>query len=390
MVSAHQARDKYDDAIASGKTAALGEESSGDIFSISLGSLCEGGEAEIQLKMVGEMPIDAEGGVRFSLPATLKPRYTPAGSTDPLAPVEGDSEQVVRGKIKGVHQFELRVLDAEQISSIVSPTHSIVVSREDTLINVTLSDSASLHQDLVVLITHKEPHKPKVLVEPGLLLEKDKQPSFLNHLAVMVNFFPEIPSVECSNEFIFLVDRSGSMSGSFIRSASEALVLFLKSLPEDCYFNIYGFGTTFKSLFSSSVPYNQKNLDTATQHAQQLKADLGGTELLPPLRHIFEQPLVKGKQRQIFVLTDGEVSNTDACISQVKKNSSKARYMMSCDCFVSLCDNRSFTNVSYRCFTFGIGSGASTELVEGLATAGKGSAEFVKDGERLHPKVTLT
>ena len=41
-----------------------------------------------------------------------------------------------------------------------------------------------------------------------------------------------------------------------------------------------------------------------------------------------------------------------------------------------------------RCFTFGIGSGASTELVEGLATAGKGSAEFIKEGERLQPKVS--
>ena len=42
----------------------------------------------------------------------------------------------------------------------------------------------------------------------------------------------------------------------------------------------------------------------------------------------------------------------------------------------------------FSCFTFGIGSGASTELVEGLATAGKGSAEFIKEGERLQPKVS--
>ena len=41
----------------------------------------------------------------------------------------------------------------------------------------------------------------------------------------------------------------------------------------------------------------------------------------------------------------------------------------------------------FRCFTFGIGSGASTALVEGLARAGNGTAEFVKEGERLQPKV---
>ena len=42
----------------------------------------------------------------------------------------------------------------------------------------------------------------------------------------------------------------------------------------------------------------------------------------------------------------------------------------------------------YRCFTFGIGSGASTSLVEGLAKAGNGSSEFVKEGERMQPKVS--
>ena len=62
-----EARQAYDDALASGFTAALGEEKSGDIFSISLGN---------------SPPIDAEGGVRFALPSVLKPRYTPMGSTD--------------------------------------------------------------------------------------------------------------------------------------------------------------------------------------------------------------------------------------------------------------------------------------------------------------------
>ena len=67
-----EARQMYSDAIASGHSAALAEEKTADIFSISLGNLPPQKDAELCLKLAGELPLDAEGGVRFSLPAVLK------------------------------------------------------------------------------------------------------------------------------------------------------------------------------------------------------------------------------------------------------------------------------------------------------------------------------
>jgi cobalamin biosynthesis protein CobT len=58
-----------------------------------------------------------------------------------------------------------------------------------------------------------------------------------------------------NNEYIFLIDRSGSMRGIPIQLAVKALKVFLHSLPIGCLFNVYSFGSTFEVLFPESMEY---------------------------------------------------------------------------------------------------------------------------------------
>ncbi|CAI9558461.1 unnamed protein product, partial [Staurois parvus] len=74
-----QAHKTYDEAISRGEQAFFLEEdeSSGDIFSCNVGNLPPGQEAEVTMKYVLELLMEADGAVRFVLPAVLNPRYTP-------------------------------------------------------------------------------------------------------------------------------------------------------------------------------------------------------------------------------------------------------------------------------------------------------------------------
>ena len=151
---------------------------------------------------------------------------------------------------------------------------------------------------------------------------------------------------------------------SKVQELREALHLFMRSLPDDSFFNIIGFGSSYSKLMESSRRYNDDTLAIATKHINILAADMGGTEIYQPLEYIFKQPLIPGYARQVFLLTDGQVSNTEQVISLVQKY-----------------------NTTARTFALGIGDSVSHNLVEGVARAGKGTSAFALEGERIEKKV---
>ena len=155
------------------------------------------------------------------------------------------------------------------------------------------------------------------------------------------------------SEFVFILDRSGSMSGSRMEKASEALIFFLKSLPFNSKFNIVSFGSSFTCLFNESVDYNTTNMNIALKLLENVRADMGGTEIYQPIQWAFNSNFHPNYQRNIFLLTDGQVSNEDSIFRLIKE---ECRF------------NRS------RVFSIGIGSGCAENLIKESARLGNGRA----------------
>ncbi|XP_059187462.1 von Willebrand factor A domain-containing protein 5A-like isoform X2 [Centropristis striata] len=371
-----EAREEYDDALSSGRQAFLLEESdqSPDIFSMSVGSLPPGESASIRLEYVTELAVQADEGLRFSLPAVLNPRYQPRGS-------EGNPVQVTSVPASLVPyslSFSARVSSARPVSKVESncPLDPLqYLNTEQTQATVKLSAGHKFDRDVELLIYYKDAHQPTAVVEAGQASAKPG--TLMGDPVVMLSLYPEFPqavmsSVASRGEFVFLLDRSGSMGSPMsnngsperIDSARDTLLLLLKSLPMGCYFNIISFGSRYEHIFPKSVEYSQQTMEEALKKVEEMEADLGGTEILEPLKHIYSQHCIPNQPRQLFVFTDGEVTNTKEVIDLVKKNSG-----------------------SHRCFSFGIGEGASSALINGLAKEGGGHAQFITGTDRMQPKV---
>ncbi|XP_062417045.1 von Willebrand factor A domain-containing protein 5A-like isoform X3 [Pungitius pungitius] len=366
-----EAREEYDDALSSGQQAFLLEESeqSPDIFSLSVGSLPPGESASIRLEYVTELAVQADEGLRFLLPAVLNPRYQPQGSVGS----EGVNVQVTSvpaSLVPYTLSFTARVSSPRPVSKVESssPLDPLqYLNTEQTQATVKLAAGHKFDRDVELLIYYKDAHQPSAVVEAG---RASSQPgSLMGDPVVMLSLYPEFPQAVMSSmascgEFVFLLDRSGSMGGERIKNARDTLLLLLKSVPLGCYFNIYSFGSTFEHIFPKSEEYNQKTMEEALKKVEKMEADLGGTEILEPLKHIYRQPSIPSQPRQVFVFTDGEVGNTKEVINLVKQNSA-----------------------SHRCFSFGIGEGASSALINGLAKEGGGHAQFITGTDRMQPKV---
>jgi len=332
----------------------LSTEDQPDVFLCNIGVLEPGQEVEFIVTYTTVLALVGDS-LRFVIPSStfsLKDEYE-----------HSENETSPRKKLEISSEHNLLIsLDIEmpsEIQKIESPTHSGITLAEQSGNKATVSfkkGSVKKEGNFVLLIKFQKPHAPYCFVQYDPKTETK---------AVMLSFFPEFSLKALpSCEIIFLVDCSSSMAGSQLESVKSALQLLLRSLPAKAYFNIVLFGSTFQKVFPNSVPYDNQSLETASKYVDEMDADLGGTEIYEPLAEVLSSPMINNLPRQLFVITDGQVSNSKKIFNLISKHSHNTRV-----------------------FTFGIGDRVSHHLVNGMARAGCGEAEFVTGSESLDVKI---
>lgn len=361
-----KAKEVYNDAIARGETAGLLEQlpEASDVFTTAIGNIPPSATVVVNITYLGELKHDMEiDGIRFTIPTSICPRY---------GNVQGarfNPPQQLYGTISITVDAEMA--EGSFIQRLQSPSHPIAMSMGTTSADPNAVPSMSkasaaltlgvahLDTDFVLHVIAQHTGVPKAILE--------SHPTIPNRRALMATLVPKFTLPPQNSEVVFVCDQSGSMRGSSMTLAREALQLFLKSLRVGVKFNICSFGSRHSFLFPRSASYSQDTLTEAVRHAQQLDANFGGTEMLTPLKATIENRY-KDMSLDIILLTDGEIWNQHELFSYLNEQIQERK-------------------APIRVFTLGVGSGVSHSLIEGVARAGNGFSQSVQEGEKMNSKV---
>ena len=373
-----------------------------DILVTEIGNIPPHKEIKIIFSFLQTLDISFNKTLKFVLPLVLNPRYIPLGKTYDLLKnyiykgnlnVEEFLNMAKVGNIKYIqnenennlqyyYNINVNVISMIKIDKIETKmkNNKVIIKKiNDNEYNVSL-DPSEFHipnEDFVLEYEINE----EILKMPSLLLES--HPKYKDDYCLYYSFNPtkQIKDIndiiledplneDFQGNFLFLVDRSGSMYGNRLDIAKKSLIYFLKSLQNNrSKFNIICFGSIHYSIFRENEFVNEENIQKALKLVMQFEANLGRNEIKKALDYIKNKNLIDTNLiNRVFIMTDGESFDIDDCLDILRDISHNPNF----DC---------------KFYSLGIGNGCSENLIRGIAKCGDGDCEFVKNEEDVTDKV---
>jgi Ca-activated chloride channel family protein len=345
-----EARRTYEAAKEQGVKASLIEQQRPDVFTTAVANIGPGETVEVAIELQQVVRWDRD---HFSLrfPMVVAPRSE--GRQIALPPVRRRGAPPINP-----FAFHADLNPGFPLARVASPSHAVTVAKgKDFRYAVDLKKGVEPADSDLVL-----EWAPAVGREPrGVFYSEEVDGERYDLLMVMPPDAPEALASRLPRETIFIIDTSGSMSGSSIVQAREALLLALDKLQPTDRFNVIRFSDKASSVFPDAVPASRDALAKARGFISGLYAD-GGTNMLPALEIAFRNPAPGGLVPQVIFATDGQLSDEAQAVSFLKRNLGVRRL-----------------------FPVAIGSAPNAALLRRLAALGRGSFTQIADIGKVAP-----
>jgi len=168
------------------------------------------------------------------------------------------------GRIKLKITVEVQM--SGRIVSIDSPSHDQLFIEEypthygrpsHRRATAKLRSKTFLDRDFQLVIQASELERSRCFVE--------QHPRLPGSIALQLMLIPhfDLPPIP-EQEYLFLIDRSGSMAGGRLQTAQQCVSLLLRCLPnQNTVFNICDFENSYAQLWPQSRAYNDQNVQQA-------------------------------------------------------------------------------------------------------------------------------
>ncbi len=176
----------------------------------------------------------------------------------------------------------------------------------------------------------------------------------------------DLGTTALSKDIVFVIDKSGSMSGEKIAQVKSVFTKIISDLPPDDYFNVIFFDTDMRRYSSSLMEANTKNKADAANFVNSLDAN-GGTNINQALLDAVGMFNTDSNRVPIIVfLTDGEPTEGITSPYVIRKNIKDANK----------------AKVSIFTIAFGIDNEANYDFLKALSLENYGKAQrFFQEGK---------
>lgn len=337
------AREQFEQAVAEGKTAALLEQNTNDIFTQQIGNLPAGETLVAKITVDQRLAWLPEGEWELRFPTVIGPRYVGDGDTAEV--VRDTAVDTAVGGVSARISIELAIGDAITAGrKASSPTHAVRVRDDGTL---ELRDPAALDRDLVV-------RWPVASREVGLALDvARRQSGEAFGLLTIVPPAREARAQGIARDLIILLDTSGSMSGDPLAKAKQVVAMLIESLGEADRLEMIEFSMAARRYKNEPVAGTPGHKADAIKWLRSRSAG-GGTEMASAVLEALSA-LRPGAQRQVVLVTDGYVGGEQRIVRLLHENLPE----------------------SCRLHVLGIGSAVNRSLATAMARAGRGAEVLV-------------
>ena len=344
-----QAKKTYAEAKAQGRRAALIEQERPNIFTSSVANIAPGEEIRVQIEYQQTLRYD-QGRYSLRFPMVVGPRYLPA-SMDPVDAGRISPAVLRPSEDAGIHNpvsLRVEVQAGVPLAGLRSPSHAIdTESCGGAPCRAVLRGPVPANKDFVLDWSLAPGSAPAAAV---ITEQKDGR-----HYGLIMVVPPALEhrARPIAREAIFVIDTSGSMQGTSIVQAREALELAIRRLSVGDRFNVIEFNSYAQRLYPDARPATPDNIDHAVRWVRGLRAR-GGTEMAKALDLALDGRETPGRIRQVVFLTDGAVGNEDYLFAMIRERLGDSRL-----------------------FTVGIGSAPNSHFMSKAAQFGAGTFTYI-------------